>query len=172
MRGGPWEAGFGLSLVSVQPHSWSGAPISVRPQKAASEPSSVLTCSSVEACHLEPPPLADWSDQAGGNVPLLSPGEQAGRGRGWLPLYSLAYPSHQPPPSRQSPGGACWGTRGGAQFTWRGSVASAKESTLPHPCLLHPPPLPPKLLRLFLTAFPAPFGSAWGHGHQRPHRRP
>lgn len=49
MRGRPWEAGFESSLVSAQPHSWSGAPISVRPQKVASEPSSVLTCSSVEA---------------------------------------------------------------------------------------------------------------------------
>lgn len=49
MWGRPWEAGFGSSLVSAQPHSWSGAPISVRPQKVASEPSSVLTCSSVEA---------------------------------------------------------------------------------------------------------------------------
>lgn len=101
---------------------------------------------------------------------MLSLGEQTGGGGGRLPLYPwLIHPTsrHLPAIARKS----LLGNKGRAQFTWKGSVASAKESTLSHPCLLCPPPLPAKLLHL-LTAFPAPFGSAWAQGHQRPHRRP
>lgn len=161
MRVGPWEAGFGLSLASTRPISWSGAHALMSPCKATSEPSSSLTCSLLRPVLLWVTLEAHWLP---GPVRLEEiPFVESRRGGRWrgeqLPPYFLAFPTscHLPAVPRKS----LLGTRHGDPVYLVGHLCQGARAG-PGLCLRPPGPFLPSFSLRFPSAYT--FGSAWDPG--------